>query len=264
MEFYKVKFQNHKYLFLLIILIFIPCFKFEDLKKKMYYDFCNVNESKAAFFIIQDIFNHFDLTKWSDKKCFLLNQNLKNYYVRFDNLEKNNINVYSNFKCADCGKRFKNKSFLNMHYKIFHLSTIQNINTKYYCPSDLCRFINCDRYKYYFSLPFNEAQVSGNYQLLEKYEECNEKLVNFYRQGCMQLLEDCFDLKEEKHYDYYTEFYNNFCMKINCERKSREFDYQSDLSKEGSIWDIVRIVAIYILSIFSFIYILIVWISKYS
>ncbi len=234
-------------------------------KPDTYYDFCNINDSKAAFIIIKDIQNHFNLEKNQEKgKCLILNDNIKNYYVRFENIEKFNYNVYANFKCTDCSKKFKSRSLLNLHYKLFHLSKVNNVNMKYFCPSDFCRFLNCDRYKFYFSMPFADSPAAGNYQLLEKHEECNPSLVKFYRQGCMKLLEDCLNLEDEKSIDALFNFYNNFCMKIDCARQSKEFDYHKDLQKEAGIWDVLYVISVYVTSILAFIYMLVVWISKYS
>ncbi len=69
LKFFKCQF----YLFLLFKImefpIFIACFESEDKNPNFYYDLCNVNESKTAYIIIQDILNHFHIT---EEKCFIL------------------------------------------------------------------------------------------------------------------------------------------------------------------------------------------------
>ena len=80
------------------------------------YDYCNINESKAAYVIVKEAIEYFKLSNHSKhKKCLLLNSNLINYYERFDYLESENKNSYNQFKCAECNKRFKNKNYANLH-----------------------------------------------------------------------------------------------------------------------------------------------------
>lgn len=232
-------------------------------------DFCNINESQAAFLIINDIVEYFKInnTQSSDEKCLLLNENLINYYKGFVELEKSSKHKHQTVKCNLCEKSFKNRSFLNLHFKLFHLSKIKNFSEKYYCPGDFCRFINCDRYKNYYGISFPDNSlnsINNNNQVKEKYQECNKELISFYKNSCMKLIAECF-LDEEDN-DKYFEYYNNFCMKITCERNKENsgFSYNLDLHTEGSVWETLRIVILYIVSIFILIYLMIIWIMKYS
>jgi hypothetical protein len=233
------------------------------------YDYCNINESKAAYVIIKEAIEYFNLSNnTQNEKCLLLNSNIINYYERFDFLESENKNSYNQFKCPECNKRFKNKSYANLHYKLFHISTRENYTSKFMCPGDLCKILNCDRYKSYLAIPFpdnsNQTQIY-NKQVIERYQECNKHLVDFYRSSCLKLISNCLDhLEEENRLDKYFEFYNNFCMKIDCERPEMKYEYKKDLQREGGLWDMLRMILVYIVSIFIFIFMLIIWISKYS
>lgn len=226
------------------------------------YDYCNINESKTAYLIINEAKEYFNLT---NEKCLLLNNNFKNYYERFDNLEKDNKNAYGVYKCTECDKKFKSLPFLNLHYRLFHTSKIDNYHSLYYCPSDLCNFLNCDRYKYFLGIPFPESNKEAakfHRIVTEKTHKCDKDLVNFYRNSCMKMIEGC--LNEETDIDKYFDYYENFCLKIDCEREAPEYNYKHDLPKDEGALQIFRIIFIYVVLLFSFIYIVVVWISKYS
>jgi hypothetical protein len=251
---------NLKFLFILNLYLIIKGNEDED---ELRNDFCNINESKAAYYIMKDITNYFKLKNDRNNKCLVLNEYLVKYYERFNILEIINKNSYSSFKCGECEKIFKNKGYLYLHYKLFHLT---KLDSNYYCPADLCIFMNCDRYKSYLGIPFPENSIDKmkyNRPVREKYQECNKNLIVFYKSTCMKLIGECFD-HFEFNIDNYFEFYENFCMKIECGRDTEnpQISYNLDLPKEGSIWDAIRMVILYIVSIFAFIFILIIWISK--
>jgi hypothetical protein len=246
----------------ILLLIFVSSQQYAN-------DFCNINDAKSVYFIIKDIIEYFELEKninVTKDNCTILNKNLINYYERFALLEINNKNSYNNFKCSDCDKKFKNKAFLNLHYKIFHISPNPTYHDKYYCPGDFCPMVNCDRYKNYYAIPFTENTrdtYMHNRQPVEKYQKCNPSLVGFYKRTCMKLIKDCF---KKDNFESYFSYYRHLCMKIECDgdegRLKGKDNYE--MSRDGGIWDALRLIFIYIISISIFIYILIIWISKYT
>lgn len=238
------------------------------------YDFCNINESKTAYFIIKDIEEYFNKNSKkisNNEKCFLFNKKMINYYENFYHLQRVNKKSYNQFKCTECEKKFKNIGFLNLHFKIFHFNK-DNLIDKLYCPADFCKILNCDRYKNYFSIPFpdnSKDSMTYSRSVKEKIEECNDSLVNFYRKTCMLLARNCFDSNEN-----YFDYYKNFCLKIQCheentfnlmtQEKNKKQTTQNELRSESTLWEALQIIFMYIISIFSFIYILIIWVSHYS
>jgi hypothetical protein len=238
--------------------------------KNLTYDFCNINESKVANGIILNILEYFSLNNKDSKQCQISTGSFTDYVESFIKLENFNKNAYSQFKCPMCEKKFKNKNFLNMHYKIFHLSRTNknDIETSTYCPADFCRFINCDRYKRYLGLTYDSIKDNSfsNRQPQENIQECNKELIEFYRKSCMKMINNCLgSLTEESSAEKYYEYFNNFCLKIKCNKDDPVYNsFNQDLQPEGGMYDALRLLILYIVSIFIIIYLLIIWVSKYS
>lgn len=237
------------------------------------YDFCNINESKTAYYIIQNIIDHYNIDSKDSFECMISNKNFMNYVEKFIKLEFINKNAYNQVKCPMCDKKFKNKNYLNMHYKIFHQSNSNMNNSNEtqplsYCPADFCRYINCDRYKRYLGLSVDTSKDNSysNRQPKESIQECNKELIHFYRHNCMKILENCLgNIAEEPAAEKYFEFYTNICMKIKCNRDDPGYNsFKEELSPEGDLFDALRLITIYIVSICIIIYLLIIWVSKYS
>jgi hypothetical protein len=211
------------------------------------YDYCNINESRIAYYIIAEIQEHISNTLIPNSSCFISNKRLSNYLEKFNLLDINNKSSYNNFKCSECEKKFKRRDLLHLHNKLFHSD--ESIN---YCPYDLCNFLNCDRYKTYSSIEKYEYSGSQpNKQLKEKYLECNPDLISFYKSSCMKIVKDCFD-----PVDYFT-YYKHVCAKIDCIEDNK-------LKKNGSVWDTLHLIFAYVISFIVFLYLLIIWINKYT
>jgi hypothetical protein len=258
-------------------LFLISLFYFFKAEKILKYEYCNINESKTIYYIIKDLQEHFSLNKYlmmnnDRERCMILSEELNflNYSEKYFNLDFLNRNSYNQFKCSECDKKFKSKSLLHIHFKLFHTDSQNPGNV---CPASFCRFFNCERYKSYYQIPYPDNSRDSliyNKPGKENIQECNPELVGFYRKSCMKMVEGCF----ENDFSYF-EFYKNFCMKIECktgkeEDSSRNYKQQGslsnveELSKDFDYWHVMEVVFMYIISIFAFIYILIVWVSHYS
>lgn len=217
-------------------------------------DYCNINDSKTVYLIIKDTIEHFNLKEKinSTGNCMITNPNISNYYERFAILELSNKSSYGLLKCPECKKKFKVKPFLDLHYKLFHASKLKEYKHDYYCPGDFCNYFDCNRYKNYFSIPKSDQvrDATLNNQPIEKAQKCNISLLGFYKQMCMKMVEGCFDEESD-----YVLFYKNVCDQIKCIRSDT-------FISEGSLFDAMRLVFIYILSIGILIYLIIIWISK--
>ncbi len=214
----------------------------EDIKKNFEksiinfkYDYCDINQSRLAVFIIEEIrkfiiknneglinkVNTSSEENTKDKNCLIMNEKLIEYVNHFDEIEEINKSLYGVFKCDKCHKKFKSKEFLFLHYKIFHLANenyvisvstdfidiIDNPQYKHICPSDLCIILNCKRYKTFLNLSKDETNI-----MKYKNFECNTSLENFYKRYCMRLIENCF-LKEDDYFD----FFRIFCESNRCD-----------------------------------------------
>jgi hypothetical protein len=210
------------------------------------YDYCNINESRIAYSIISEIQDYVSHTGKSE--CAIFNKSLTNYLEKFNELDISNKSAYNNFRCSECEKRFKRRDQLHLHYKLFHLEH----EPQDYCPYDLCNFINCERYKTYASIEkYEYSGTTPNRQLKEKHLECNPELVSFYRSSCMKLVKDCFQPDE------YFNYYKHICSKIDCIEDNK-------LKRAGSAWNTLHIIFVYIISFVVFLYLLIIWINKYT
>jgi hypothetical protein len=236
---------NIKCLFIYIAITILKT-KARDIKN----DYCHINESKLAHSIITDLIEYLGEENINNKNCMLANKNLTNYIERFIYLDEQNIAAYTNFKCFDCDKRFKRKDQLHLHYRLFHLNENQ-----YYCPSDFCRFLNCDRYKSYFQIEkYDYTTLAPAKQVREKELECNKELISFYRNSCMKLIDSCISNPEN-----YFLLFKNFCAKINCEEGKGSILY-----RETHTWETFHVIVMYLVSLLIFLYLLIIWVNKYS
>jgi hypothetical protein len=215
-------------------------------------DYCHITDSKVAYAVITDLIDYIDTTITTaekEKTCILKNKNLTNYLERYLHLDDQNKSYYSNFRCFDCDKRFKRKDQLYLHYKLFHQS-----ESPYYCPSDFCAFLNCDRYRGYYSIEKHDySTLPVQKQVKEKHLECNKELVQFYRNSCMKILEDC--VPDPK--DMFV-FYKNFCSRITCGGDGNV------LPRDSISWETFNTVMMYLVSFVIFLYLLIIWVNKYS
>jgi len=264
------------------------------------YDYCDIDQSRLAVFIIDEIRKYINKrnnglinninsnTVENTKTCSIMNDHYIEYVNYFDEIEEINKASYGTYKCSRCQKKFKSKELLYLHYKLFHLSSEKNnssLKTKdldnlhkddYICPADLCIILNCKRYKNYLNLKKEEKKV-----LKYKNLECNHLLENFYRKMCMKLIDGCFVDRKDQFY-----FYKIFCENERCEISNntseldknilfkanrdedhmsvlkKEYNIFSELPKEGSIFLIFYNIFLYLVSILSFIYIIIIWITK--
>lgn len=265
------------------------------------YDYCDIDNSRLAVFIIEEmrkyinernygLINQIDTNFSKNKRsCLLINDNLIEYVNYFDEIEESNKSSYGTFKCTKCLKKFKTKEFLYLHYKLFHLSSELKQNASWelkqlnlgdmkkedlLCPAELCIILNCKRYKNYLNLNKEEKKIL-NYKNIE----CNPFLESYYRKMCMELLNNCFINKK----DQFT-FYKFFCESERCEPNNDEAiinnlfeinNYKnkistlkrhqnlfSELPKEGTLFSIFFSILLYLVSILSFIYIIIVWVTK--
>lgn len=258
-------------MFLVILFFFINksiCFEDEEnykkdlsnfsLKRNREYltdDYCNINESKEIYYIMQDIVEYFSLSQSStNAQCLILNEQFHKYTKNFFELDKTNKVGAQTLKCSQCNKKFRGANLLNLHYKLFHLNNTEND----ICPGDFCQSMNCEKYKKYYGVKFidnSKDLIMYNRQPIEKKQICNKELIPFYKDTCMKLVEGCFEDDEDK----ISEYFDVFCNKINC-----DISYRNQLQKEGSFFDVIRIIFMYITGILTFIYLLIIWLTKFS
>ena len=222
-------------------------------------DYCNIEQSTITINFFREISSYFEIKPDNNNNlnntCFFLSDLFQNYYSKFAKIDMSNRGTLVYYECPLCNKMFKTNSLLYLHYKLFHLKH----NESNICPADFCLSINCNRYFGYFNVKkysTNPQAVKFNRQPLVKDEECTEDLIFFYKTNCMKLIENCFLDDREKYYIYYK----YICNKITCEKKEET----TQLKKEGNIGDVFRYIFMYIFGIMGFIYLIIVWLSKYA
>ena len=220
-------------------------------------DFCNIDQSQITIQFFREVFDFLNSTEYLNKnnnKCLIIDNIFTNYYHQFEQIKKFNKDSFIYYTCPICQKDFKTNSLLNLHYKLFHMK----FNESLLCPGDFCLSINCNRYYDYFDIKKmskNPQDVKFNRQPAEKDEMCNEELIFFYKRNCMKLIEGCFG--DDK--DIYYKYYKYICNEIKCKN-----DINSQISKESNIGDIVRYICIYLFSILGFIYLIIIWLTKFA
>ena len=232
----------------------------------MYYDYCNMKESEIVYYIFQDVIEYFNITKNSDNinsinnninnnQCLIISNEFNSYIKLFISFITSNKNSFNNYQCGICSKKFKTYNLFNLHYKLFHFS--KNL-TEFICPSDYCKSVGCDRYYKFFNIKKDEEidykNEKYNRQPKVKKQKCSPVLIPFYKDTCMKLIYNCFNNKD----DYYI-YYNYICNQITC-----NLSYDNLLLGESSVVDVVRMVAMYIIGILSFIYLIVIWLVKYT
>lgn len=198
-------------------------------------------------------------------------------------LEAANTNNYSNNKCFICGKTFKKRDLLIKHWQLFHLRTEKvNINDnnnnnenndtntneillsmQNFCLADYCNVFNCNRYiEYLYGKDYliNDKDYSLS-SVNDREFECKKELLPLYKASCMNLLSNCFDRKKVSFEDekiLVKDFYEVFCMKINC-----EFNSSNNILKlPGSSYIVIKMIFSYLVFVFILVYVIIIWVSK--
>lgn len=229
----------------------------------MYYDYCNMKESEIVYYIFQDVIEYFNISNNSNNlnyinnnnQCLILSNEFNSYIKLFISFLTLNKNSFNNYQCGICQKKFKSIKLFNLHYKLFHFS--DNL-TEFICPSDYCKSVGCDRYYKFFNIKKDEEvdykNEKYNRQPKEKKQKCSPILIPFYKDTCMKLIHDCFKNKDE----YYI-YYKYICNQITC-----NLSYDNLVLGESSFGDVVRMVAMYIVGILIFIYLIVIWLVKYT
>ena len=223
----------------------------EEKSEFLYNDYCNINEGKIVYYLFRDIENYFKLN--NSKSCLILDEKFSYYIEQFLTIGEANKVTYNNFKCPICTKKFRSIYLLYLHYKLFHLKREKKNNL--FCLSDFCQSINCRRYGDFFNIKLNlPGNENFNKQPIEKVQVCDPDLIQYYKNTCMKLVEGCFDDKKKlfKYFKY-------ICNEIKCENGKEVY-----LEKDSSLYDVVRVIFMYICGILSFIYLIIIWLTKYS
>ena len=217
-------------------------------------DYCNIGQSQITIQFFQEILNYFISTEIDTNKCLIIDKIFTGYYSQFEVIRQLNKESFIFYTCPICQKDFKTSSLLNLHYKLFHM----NYNESLICPGDFCMSINCNRYYDYFDvkkISKNPQDVKFNRQPVEKDEICSDELIFFYKSSCMKLIEGCFGDNKDLYYKYYK----YICNEIKCKN-----DINSQISKESNYSDIFRYICMYLFGILGFIYLIIIWLTKYA
>ena len=238
--------------FLLLIFFFrnnrINCQ--EDKKEYLYNDYCNINEGKIVYLLFRDVEQYFKFN--NNNSCLIMEEKFTNYLEQFLVLGETNKVTYNNFKCPVCTKKFRSIYLLYLHYKLFHLKRDEN---NFICLSDFCQSVNCRRFSEFYNIKLNlPGNDNYNKQPIHKVQACDPDLIQYYKNTCMKLVEGCFDDKRKLY-----KYFKYICNEIKCELGKEEY-----LEKDSSLLEVVRVIFMYIFGILSIIYLIIVWLTKYS
>jgi hypothetical protein len=220
-------------------------------------DYCNIGQSRITINFFKEILNYFNASEFQNNhnnKCLILDEIFNDYYSQFDKILFYNKESYIYFTCPLCKKDFKTDTLMNLHYKLFHMK----YNDSLICPGDFCMSINCIRYYDYFYVKKyskNPQDVKFNRQAIEKDETCTDELIFFYKSNCMKLIEGCFGDNKDKYFKYYK----YICKEIKCKNSNNE-----QIINESDIGDIFRYILMYVFGMLCFIYLLILWLNKFS
>ena len=222
-------------------------------------DYCNIEQSLITIDFFKEISSYFKINPDNNNNlnstCLFLSDIFQNYISKFTKIDMSNRGTLIYYECPLCNKMFRTNSLLYLHFKLFHLKH----NDSNICPADFCLSINCNRYFDYFNVKkysTNPNAVKFNRQPLAKNEECTDDLLFLYKTNCMRLIENCFLDDRDKYYM----FYKYICNKISCENKEET----KQLEKQGNVADVFRYIFMYIFGIMGFIYLIIVWLTKYA
>ena len=217
-------------------------------------DYCNIAQTQIITQFFDIILEYFNSSNIKTDKCFILERIFNNYYSQFDKILKFNKDSYIYFTCPLCHKDFKTNSLLNLHYKLFHMKLDESLA----CPGDFCLSINCNKYYEYFNMKKYSKEpgdVKFNRQPIEKEEKCVDDLIFLYKRNCMKLIEGCFGEDKDKYFKYYK----YICKEIKC----RNFN-EEQITKESDVGDIFRYILMYVFGMLCFIYLLILWLNKFT
>lgn len=237
-------------------------------------DYCNIDQTKIVLQFFEEVFDYFNLNNnnnlsisidpnllsstylnnLNNSQCLILDTIFSKYYTYFQSVIGRHTISLIYYTCPICSKNFKSHLLLYLHYKLFHYKQ----NESLICPGDFCQSINCKRYYEYFEIKQysnNPQAVKFNRQPVEKEENCVEELIPFYKSTCMKLVQNCFGEDEDKYYKYFK----YICNEIKCGDKEKE-----KLTKGGNFFEVLRYVLIYIFGVFGFIYLIVVWMTKYA
>ena len=225
-----------------------------DLRSNLINDYCNVAQSQIVNQLFNIILEEFNSSYIRNDKCFILDNIFNNYYSKFDKILQFNKNSFLYYTCPLCQKDFKTNSLLNLHYKLFHMKLDESL----ICPGDFCLSVNCNKYYEFFNIKKYSKEpgdVKFNRQPIEKDEKCIDDLIFFYKRNCMKLIEQCFGDDKNKYYEYYK----YLCKGINCNTFKEE-----QITEESDVGDIFRYILMFVFGILCFIYLLILWLNKYT
>lgn len=223
----------------------------------LHYDYCNINDSKTVYYIIQDLISYFNINP-TNNKCLLVDNVFTEYTNNFISLDNSLMKGTQIIKCPFCNKKFRSKNLLNMHYKLFHLSNNSTTTTNNICLGDYCKGLNCDRYKKFFDIKYldnTRETFMYNRQPIERIQFCNKDLIPFYKNMCMKMIDGCFNDDNDKVFMYYQ----YICNRIDC-----DITYDKQLTKEGAFSGLLRIIFMYIVSVLCIIYLILIWLNKYT
>ena len=224
------------------------------IKDYLIYDYCNIAQSQIINYFFKIISEYFNISDINNDKCFILDNIFNNYYSQFDKISEFNKDSFVYFTCPICHKDFKTNPLLNLHYKLEHMKLEESL----VCSGDFCLSINCNKYFEFFNIKRYSKEpgdVKFNRQPIEKEENCSDDLIFLYKSNCMKLIEDCFGDNKEKYFLYYK----YICKEIKCKNSNNE-----QIIKESDIGEIFRYILMYIFGMLCFIYLLILWMNKFS
>ena len=238
-------------LFIFFIFNFLQCF---ELSKEIYnISKCDWFNSKMMFLILNEIKFYYKNTLDLKRKDCKLQMFDSNLFDKFYGLEANAQNSYTNKKCTECGKAFKNKDLLFKHFLIFHERNSE-------CFADYCNVFNCERYRNFFADNKEYLTQDKDWNLSifsDRAITCDNTAK--YRKICGTLLDNCLisTLSTEIQNKIKFDFYESFCSKINCNDKFEKLDVPNNTS-----FSILKMIIGYIIFIFMFVFVLVLWLSK--
>ena len=218
------------------------------------YDYCNIAQSQIINNFFKIILEYFNTSEINNEKCFVIDNIFNSYYSQFEKILEFNKDSYVYFTCPICHKDFKTNPLLNLHFKLYHMK----LNESLICPGDFCLSINCNKYFDYFNIKKYSKEpgdVKFNRQPIEKEENCSDELIFLYKSNCMKLIEGCFGDNKNKYFKYYK----YICKEIKCKNSNNE-----QIINESDIGDIFRYILMYVFGMLCFIYLLILWLNKFS
>jgi len=247
--------QNKKlFLIYFLILSYIPNFSSseihnttEDNETIKIYTNCNIMYSKLIYIFLEN-FNLLYSPDLSEEKYY--SSSIKSYFTILKSFEILNKPLYSNYKCPyNCTKTFTKKDFSILHYHIYHLHN-DLLLTNEKCLSDYCNIFDCNRIKDYITnyndyLFGHDSKFEGYSLINQRLSNCNEELIPNYKLLCLALLDD-------------LPFKYQYCSALSCQKN--DAGLYNNFS--NSLLFIKFIIGIFV-GVFSFVYLVIIWINKF-